>query len=267
MNKSLQNSDVRVVTEFGAVGPCMANQNALRQIFLNLITNAVQAMPHGGELRSATRRCSTAASGSSSATPGIGIPPEHLKDIFNPFFTTKAPGQGTGLGLSVVHSVVQPLQRRDPRREPGRSSARRSPSSCRARVGRSRADAVSGLDRDAAGTRILLVEDEANMVRTCQDPRAQGLRRRCGGNGEEALDELAAGAYDVVITDLNMPVMDGMQLLRRLQGSRPAPGERRLLSPPTVVLTGHGTIQTAVEAMKLGAWRLSRSSPATPTSS
>ncbi len=58
MNKCLQNSDVRVLTELGDVGPCAANQNALRQIFLNLITNAVQAMPHGGELsiRTSPRR-------------------------------------------------------------------------------------------------------------------------------------------------------------------------------------------------------------------
>ena len=51
MNKYLQNSDVRVVDRARRHRPCLANQNALRQIFLNLITNAVQAMPHGGELR------------------------------------------------------------------------------------------------------------------------------------------------------------------------------------------------------------------------
>ena len=70
MNKYLQNSDVRVVTDLGDIGPCPANQNALRQIFLNLITNAVQAMPHGGELSVRTvARGATSASGSSSATP------------------------------------------------------------------------------------------------------------------------------------------------------------------------------------------------------
>lgn len=107
MNKSLQNSDVRVVTEFGHLSTCMANQNALRQIFLNLITNAVQAMPNGGELRLRTAPLLDGHIQLEFADTGMGIPPEHLKDIFNPFFTTKAPGQGTGLGLSVVHSVVK----------------------------------------------------------------------------------------------------------------------------------------------------------------
>jgi PAS domain S-box-containing protein len=107
MNKSLQNSDVRVVTEFAPLSMCMANQNALRQIFLNLITNAVQAMPDGGELRVRTAPLLDGRIQLEFADTGVGIPPEHLKDIFNPFFTTKAPGQGTGLGLSVVHSVVQ----------------------------------------------------------------------------------------------------------------------------------------------------------------
>lgn len=107
MHKSLQNSDVRVVTEFGSLTTCMANQNALRQIFLNLITNAVQAMPQGGELRLRTAPLIDGRVQLEFADSGVGIPAEHLKDIFNPFFTTKEPGQGTGLGLSVVHSVVQ----------------------------------------------------------------------------------------------------------------------------------------------------------------
>jgi len=97
----------------------------------------------------------------------------------------------------------------------------------------------------AAG-RVLLVEDEANMVRTL----ARILERKgyvvdAAGTGEEALRRLSDAPYDLVITDLNMPVMDGMQLLQAMK--------ERQLTPATIVLTGHGTIQSAVEAMKLGA--------------
>ncbi len=107
MNKSMKNSGVVVSTEFGPLSQCMANQNGLRQIFLNLITNAVQAMPSGGELRLRTAPLDDGRVQLEFSDTGVGIPPEHLQDIFNPFFTTKAPGQGTGLGLSVVHSVVR----------------------------------------------------------------------------------------------------------------------------------------------------------------
>jgi PAS domain S-box-containing protein len=107
MHKSLQDSDVRVITEFGPLGPCRANQNALRQVILNLITNAVQAMPNGGELRLKTAPLLDGRVQLQVTDSGMGIPPEHLNDIFNPFFSTKAPGQGTGLGLSVVHSVLK----------------------------------------------------------------------------------------------------------------------------------------------------------------
>ena len=107
-----------------------------------------------------------------------------------------------------------------------------------------------------AGARILLVEDEPNMARTlAKILERKGYDVATAVNGQEALGELATTGFQVVITDLNMPVMDGMQLLRRLQGAPPPPpGERRLLSPPTIVLTGHGSTQAAVEAMKLGAW-------------
>ena len=94
--------------------------------------------------------------------------------------------------------------------------------------------------------RTLLVEDEANMVRTLTKIlERKGYVVDAASTGEEALRRFEKTNYDLVITDLNMPVMDGMQLLRAMH--------ERGLQPATVVLTGHGTIQSAVEAMKLGA--------------
>ena len=110
MQKYLQTNNVKVVTTFGKVGTCLTNQNAMRQVFLNLITNAVQAMPQGGELRVRTQRNANKSVIIEFSDTGVGIPEEHLSNIFNPFFTTKDPGQGTGLGLSVVHSVIKRYQ-------------------------------------------------------------------------------------------------------------------------------------------------------------
>ena len=107
MRKYLQTNNVKVVTSLGKVGCCLANQNALRQVFLNLITNAVQAMPQGGELRLRTQRKANRNVLIEFSDTGVGIPDHHLHSIFNPFFTTKEPGQGTGLGLSVVHSIIK----------------------------------------------------------------------------------------------------------------------------------------------------------------
>jgi signal transduction histidine kinase len=110
MQKYLQTNTVKVVISLGKVGTCLANQNALRQVFLNLITNAVQAMPNGGELRLRTQRTANKQVLIEVSDTGVGIPERHLNNIFNPFFTTKEPGQGTGLGLSVVHSVIKRYQ-------------------------------------------------------------------------------------------------------------------------------------------------------------
>ena len=97
-----------------------------------------------------------------------------------------------------------------------------------------------------AKRRTLLVEDEANMVRTlAKILERKGYSVDAAGTGEEALQRLSERTYDLVITDLNMPVMDGLQLLREMKTLQ--------ITPATIVLTGHGTIQSAVEAMKLGA--------------
>ncbi|MBM4267294.1 MAG: PAS domain S-box protein [Deltaproteobacteria bacterium] len=106
MNKYLQNSGVRARAELHSVMPCRASENGMRQVLLNLITNAVQAMPEGGELRVRTEPLDGDRVGLSVSDTGVGIPPERLGRIFDPFYTTKSPGEGTGLGLSVVHSVI-----------------------------------------------------------------------------------------------------------------------------------------------------------------
>ena len=79
----------------------------IEQVLLNLVNNAVDAMPEGGRLTFGSR---VAADGSVQVTiadTGVGIAPEHLGRVFDPFFTTKDPGQGTGLGLSVSYAIVE----------------------------------------------------------------------------------------------------------------------------------------------------------------
>ncbi len=96
------------------------DQELLKQVFSNLIRNAVQAMPHGGELRLTTKKVSAPSNLSEVSNDhrqfititvsdtGHGIPPDHLVKIFNPFFSTK--DKGTGLGLSISHNIIKAHQ-------------------------------------------------------------------------------------------------------------------------------------------------------------
>jgi len=106
LNKHLQNGGVRAHAALGRIQPARVSENGMRQVLLNLITNAVQAMPGGGELRVETAQSHPDRVRLSIRDHGVGIAPDQLARIFDPFYTTKDPGQGTGLGLSVVHSVI-----------------------------------------------------------------------------------------------------------------------------------------------------------------
>ncbi len=96
---------VEVVTEYGAVPPIRGKADELLQVFVNLVTNAVQAMEGKGTLTLSTAR----DDGFVQATiqdSGPGIPHNNLTRIFDPFFTTKDQGKGTGLGLHIVRDIV-----------------------------------------------------------------------------------------------------------------------------------------------------------------
>jgi signal transduction histidine kinase len=85
-----------------------AKEGAIRSICMNLMMNAVQAMPGGGRLEVATRRDGEHIRIEITDT-GPGIPEDIAERIWDPFFTTKAPGEGTGLGLSITRGQVERL--------------------------------------------------------------------------------------------------------------------------------------------------------------
>jgi signal transduction histidine kinase len=87
------------------LGLVRGDADQLRQVFSNLMLNAVQAMPEGGTLRLATRRLTGPGCQVEIADTGRGILPEHLEKVFTPFFTTK--DSGTGLGLSLSYGIVK----------------------------------------------------------------------------------------------------------------------------------------------------------------
>ncbi len=100
-----------LVREYGDLPRVLGNSVQLSQLFVNLLVNAVQALPEsgGGEIRVVTRQHSASMVRVEVHDNGCGIPAENLERIFEPFFTTKPVGEGTGLGLSISHDIVRGL--------------------------------------------------------------------------------------------------------------------------------------------------------------
>jgi signal transduction histidine kinase len=100
----------QLVRDYGELPQVMGNSVQLSQVFVNLLLNAVQALPRSdGEIRLVTRLHSESLVRVEVHDTGCGIAAEHLDRIFEPFFTTKQVGEGTGLGLSISHDIIRGL--------------------------------------------------------------------------------------------------------------------------------------------------------------
>jgi PAS domain S-box-containing protein len=97
---------IDVSKNFNKIPKIIGDASQLHQVFMNIIINAIQAMPDGGKLTISTEREDSYVVVTISDT-GVGIAKEHLPKIFDPFFTTKEVGEGTGLGLSICHGIVK----------------------------------------------------------------------------------------------------------------------------------------------------------------
>jgi two-component system, cell cycle sensor histidine kinase and response regulator CckA len=210
----------QLVIDLDAVPAAMALPTRLGQVLLNLVLNAAHAIPEGAPAR---HRIDIGV-GADDATvvfdvrdTGSGIRPEHLSRIFEPFFTTKPPGRGTGLGLAVCHQIVTAMGGAiGVESELGRgttvrvtlpiAAAHPPPVRCTSRPPRA---------TPAPRKRVLVVDDEPLVARALQRAlRAHEVTIALGGR--EALDVLRAVTFDVIVCDLMMPDMSGIDLYEQL---------------------------------------------------
>jgi PAS domain S-box-containing protein len=220
--------------------PMVGDATQMHQILLNLCINARDAMPAGGKLRLSARNLvidESYASMMPGTTPGpqvllevsdngSGILPGIIDSIFDPFFTTKAIGQGTGLGLSTVLGIVKNHGGHiNVTSTPGRGTTFQIylPAS----VDHGEIPNASGLDAcppDGHGEIILIVDDEAAVRDAAQAVlEMHGYRVLLAAEGTEALAVFAKNSATIaaVLTDLMMPHMDGVALIRALRKMKP----------------------------------------------
>jgi len=175
---------------------------------------------------------------------GTGISPDIMNKIFDPFFTTKKVGEGSGLGLSVVHGIVKQHDGYiTVESEPGRGSVF---TVYLPRVaGELRTDAVKDDEIPTGSERILFVDDEEALVQMGEDILAElGYEVTSRMNGHEALALIQSdpSRFDLVVTDQTMPEMTGIELAKEVLAVRP--------DMPIIMCTG---FSYAVDADKAGA--------------
>jgi len=237
MLRRLCTEDVNLHVEVEAVPVrILADPTQIGQVLVNLTVNAQDALPTGGNVYIRVYGVNSDASAEPSAAEldsaphaclevtddGVGMDGETARRMFEPFFTTKAPGKGTGLGLATVHGIVtQSGGQIEVVSEIGRGTTFRisfppAPAELAPRTRSSEPAIPRGRET------LLVCEDEAGVRElTTHFLRSGGYDVLVAGSGQEALAVAQQRALDLLVTDVVMPEMNGVQLARRLRERRP----------------------------------------------
>ncbi len=224
-----QTNNIRVEKRFASQLPkTKADPAQMEQVINNLISNAIQAQPptadHVGRIEVSTYEYG-AYIRITVADAGPGIEPNVLCKIFEPFFSTRPPGQGTGLGLTICHAILEEHHGKVwVQSEVGKGSKFFAevpiiPCSDDEDVETTPAPAAdSAADPAASQYRLLIVDDEPGIAAVLRESlTSRGYLVDTAGSGTDALRFMATSRYDLIITDLRMPDMDGEKLYHAIK--------------------------------------------------
>ena len=215
----LENPDSRIETD----------RNEFVQALLNLVINACDAMPQGGRIVVSCRDVEDPAGGRGWICIGVqdsghGMDAETRKRIFEPFYTTKERDKGTGLGLAMVYGFVQSCGGRiGVESEPG-AGTKVLLSFPRSRSPLVRAKAEESGARPGRGETVLLVEDNEALLKLLKaqlEELGYKVLVASGGFWALELEEDYAGTIDLLLTDIIMPGMSGIELAAAMRETRP----------------------------------------------
>ncbi len=227
-------TQIAVRPELGPVRQIFGRESELREMLTNLVLNAIDAMPDGGELCIHTDQLPSGRVVVEVSDTGCGMTQEVRRHCLEPFYSTKGE-RGTGLGLAMVYGTVQRHGGGiDISSVPGHGTTVSIylPENADAKVV---ADAplMEAAQEKFESLRVLVAEDDpAIRELLCDQLTADGHEVTLASDGMEALERYRPGVHDVVITDGAMPRMSGSELARRLK-TRPHP-------PRVVLLSGFG---------------------------
>lgn len=218
---------VVIVRDPGRAPRVMASPQGLEQVFINLLVNASQAMPEGrpqaNRIHVKTRTDDVGRAVVEIADTGAAITTEVQARIFDPFFTTKPVGLGTGLGLSICHRIISDLGGSiTVESAPGAGTLFRITLPA---APAPKAEAQLAPPRREGATprgRLFIVDDDAKVLAMLDRILGQRHDVTLANDGAEALAVIAAGRrFDLVLCDLMMPRMNGMDLFERVQEIAP----------------------------------------------
>jgi len=241
MLRRLIGNDIKLAANYAPdLAKIKADPGQIEQVIMNLVVNARDAMPDGGQVTVRTSNASINAPTPQMVIPagpgpyvclsvldtGTGMPPEVIARIFEPFFTTKAPGKGTGLGLSVVYGIVRQHQGAlELYSEIDRGTEFRIyfPVLTTAET------AAAEQARDPAvirgtGERILVIDDQEPVRRLAKTGLKQnGYEVVEAGTGKAAREVFTAnaGQFAAIVTDIVLPDIGGILLAQELQAANP----------------------------------------------
>jgi CheY-like chemotaxis protein/anti-sigma regulatory factor (Ser/Thr protein kinase) len=206
------------------------NASELREVFVNLIVNAVDAMPNGGTLTLCCRRDGDRLK-LRFADTGLGMEEEVRERVFEPFYTTKGV-HGTGLGLAVSYGIIE--------RHYGTISVSSKPGEGTTFHIDLPVDETSEpmalserVNVTSTSLSVLVIDDEQVVRETLAEMLAELDHKVVTADcGRDALEKLARAEFDLVFTDLAMPEMDGWETAREIRKHRP--------ELPVVLVTGYG---------------------------